>query len=81
MSYLDQGEHRVLLHTEVRPEYNGRGLAGRLARHVLDDIRARGRRAVNLCPYIASFVAKNHDWDELLDDPTPGILAAVRELS
>jgi len=41
---------RVLYHTEVDPAFGGRGLAGTLVAGVLDDIRARGKRFVAVCP-------------------------------
>jgi uncharacterized protein len=81
VDYLDEGAHRVFLHTEVSPDFGGRGLAARLVRAALDDVRAQGRRAVNFCPYITTFVEKNHDWDDLLDGPTPEILAVLRARS
>ena len=79
LEYVDEGDYRVLLHTEVSPEFGGRGLAGELVRRALDDVREHGRRAVNFCPYITKFVEKNHEWDELLDKPTPAIVERVRE--
>lgn len=42
----------VFFHTEVRPEYEGQGLAARLASFALDATVAAGRTIVALCPYI-----------------------------
>lgn len=77
LDYLDQGGRRVFLHTEVAPEFGGHGLAGQLVRGALDDVRAQGKRVVNFCPYVTKFLEKNHDWDELIDEPTPAVLDAV----
>jgi len=79
VEYFDEGEHRVFLHTEVAPEFGGRGLAGVLVRAALDDVRAQGRRVVNFCPYIKVFVQKNDDWNDLLDRPTPAVLEVLRQ--
>ena len=49
----------VLFHTEVVPEYEGQGLAGRLASHALDAAVASGRSIVALCPYIKTFVKRH----------------------
>lgn len=46
----------VLFHTEVRQEYEGQGLGGRLAAHALDSTIASGRTVVALCPYIKAYV-------------------------
>jgi predicted GNAT family acetyltransferase len=81
LEYFDQGARRVFLHTEVSPEFGGRGLAGQLVRAALDDVRAQGKRLVNFCPYVKGFLEKNHDWDEIVDHPTPTILEAVRARS
>jgi predicted GNAT family acetyltransferase len=78
VTYFDEGEHRVFLHTEVRPEYGGRGLAGELVRYALDDVRGSGRRIINFCPYIRSYLEEHHDWDDVLDRPTPAILERLR---
>ena len=42
--YRDEGGRRVLTHTEVDPEYGGRGLAGRLGQRALDPSRAARAR-------------------------------------
>lgn len=39
-----------LPHTLVLPEYEGRGIAGRLTRHALDDIASRGLTVTPTCP-------------------------------
>jgi predicted GNAT family acetyltransferase len=54
------------LHTEVGDEYEGRGLAGRLARGALDDVRARELHAVPLCPFIASWIGRHPDYADLV---------------
>ena len=40
INYRDDGNRRVFLHTEVDKEYSGEGLATRLMRFALDDVRA-----------------------------------------
>ncbi len=56
----------VLIHTETEPAYGGRGIASALARGALEDIRARGERAVARCPFIAGYVQRNPDYADLL---------------
>ncbi|MCG2621880.1 N-acetyltransferase [Arthrobacter sp. I2-34] len=64
------GEGKVIfIHTEVDDAYSGQGLASKLARYALDDVRASGRRIVPLCPYIASWLRKHHDFDDIVDWP------------
>lgn len=49
----------VFFHTEVLPEYEGRGLAGRLAEFALSSTVASGRRIVALCPYIKVYLRRH----------------------
>lgn len=54
-------ERVVFFHTEVRPEYEGRGLAARLARAALDATIASGRTIVAICPYIRAYVRRHRE--------------------
>jgi len=59
-------------HTEVRPEYEGRGLGSRLARFVLDDARRRGLRVVPQCPFIETYLARHPEYADLVDGQVDG---------
>ena len=65
--YRDEGDQRVFLHTEVNPEYQGHGLATQLIEFSLADGRSQGKRIVAICPMVAAYVKKHHDYDDLLD--------------
>lgn len=54
-------------HTGIREAYEGQGLAGQLARRALDDARAAGQQVVPLCPYVASYLEKHPDDQDLID--------------
>ncbi len=47
-----------LVHTEVAPAFEGRGVAAALARFALDDARARELRVIASCPYVRSYLAE-----------------------
>lgn len=57
----------VFDHTVIDEAYAGRGLAKVLARGALDDVRAHGHRIVPLCEFMAGFLAKNPEYDDLID--------------
>jgi predicted GNAT family acetyltransferase len=57
----------VFDHTVIDDAYAGRGLAKALARGALDDVRADDRRIVPICEFIAGFLAKNAEYDDLVD--------------
>lgn len=56
----------VFTHTEVDPEHRGQGIAGRMIRFALDDVRARDLRVVAKCPKVRSWIDKHPDYQDLL---------------
>ncbi|HEX4832052.1 MAG TPA: GNAT family N-acetyltransferase [Trebonia sp.] len=62
------GEDISLLHTEVGEEYEGKGLAGRLARFALDDARRRGLRVLPYCPYIRTWIGRHPEYLDLVPE-------------
>jgi uncharacterized protein len=55
-----------LVHTEVLPAFEGRGLAARLAQFALDDARRHGRKVVPTCSYIARYIERHPEAQELV---------------
>jgi uncharacterized protein len=53
-------------HTEVSEPLRGKGLAAKLTRTSLDFARANHLRVVPLCPYVASFVRRHREYQDLL---------------
>jgi len=51
-------------HTEVLVE--GRGLGTRLVKGVLDDVRASGGMIVPLCPFIAAYIKRHPEYEDLI---------------
>ena len=51
----------TLYHTEIKPEFEGRGLGSELARETLADVRTRGLEVVPLCPFIAAYICRHPD--------------------
>lgn len=66
IDYELQGERMALVHTEVQPEYEGTGLGARLARFALDDARRRGLRVVPSCGFIAAYVHRHPEYEDLM---------------
>lgn len=63
----DDGDPVTFLHTEVDPAFGGQGLGTLLARGALHDVRSRGRRIVPLCPFIAAFVHRHPQYQDLVE--------------
>jgi predicted GNAT family acetyltransferase len=66
VDYRLQGSTVVVTHTGTEPRWRGQGIAGRLTRFVLDDIRAQGRRVQPGCPYTADYLDRHPDDQDLL---------------
>lgn len=64
--YEDTEDRRIFTHTLVPPELRGRGIAEQLVRKALDDTRAAGRKVVPACSYVARFIERHRDDQDLL---------------
>jgi uncharacterized protein len=56
----------TLVHTEVPPELGGRGVGSTLVRGALAAIRARGLKVVATCPFVAGYMGKHPEFNDLL---------------
>ncbi|MFJ1707543.1 GNAT family N-acetyltransferase [Kitasatospora sp. NPDC088346] len=75
---LDDGElagfaeyHRsegeiAFIHTEIDARFEGRGLAGQLARTALDSAREQGLAVLPYCPFIRGWLGKHPEYTELV---------------
>ncbi|WP_405651933.1 GNAT family N-acetyltransferase [Streptomyces sp. NBC_00019] len=64
--YIRTPELIAFLHTEVRPEFEGRGIGSALARTSLDEARAAGLRVLATCPFYAAWIARHPEYADLL---------------
>jgi predicted GNAT family acetyltransferase len=62
---LEPGQVRFT-HTEVDPAYEGHGIGGKLAAGALDAIRERDLKVVPLCPFIAEFINRHPQYQDLV---------------
>ncbi|GAA3792775.1 GNAT family N-acetyltransferase [Streptomyces chiangmaiensis] len=73
-AYRDRGDQRVFYHTVVDDAFAGQGLASRLVQEALTDVRASGKRAVPVCPYVAKFLGRHKEFADIADPVTPDVL-------
>jgi predicted GNAT family acetyltransferase len=57
-----------LPHTVVPPAFEGKGVASALARHAFGYAREKGLKVNPTCPFMAGWVKKHPDQQDLLDD-------------
>ncbi|SCF21739.1 hypothetical protein GA0070564_104197 [Micromonospora mirobrigensis] len=66
VTYQLTGAIVAYTHTRVEPEFEGRGVGSTLARAVLDDARARNRMVVPICPFIAEWLTRHPEYDDIV---------------
>jgi hypothetical protein len=74
--WVDYGRVRsrlVAIHTEVLPEFGGRGIASALVRRVLDDARAEGLKVTPRCPFFLAHFQRHPEDADLVTWP-PGFV-------
>ena len=59
LDYSVHGDVLTIVHTEVDPALEGRGVAGALVRAALDHASASGLKVRPSCPYAASYVERH----------------------
>lgn len=62
--YREQGGHAIFTHAEVPPEDEGKGIASRLVREALDDVRRRKLKIVPACSFVVAFVRRHPEYDD-----------------
>jgi predicted GNAT family acetyltransferase len=67
--YRMRGAHVVVFtHTEVDDAFEGKGVASRLIRAALDDVRSRDASVVARCPFVAAYIREHPAYADLLAD-------------
>ena len=66
--FVDRGDRRIFLHTEVDKNFEGRGLATILIAEALQETRDAGLRIIARCPMVAAFVKKHGEYQDIVDD-------------
>ena len=65
--HLRHGGIYFFVHTEIEQGHQGLGIGQQLVREALDDVRSQGGSVVPLCPYVAAFIGKHREYDDLVD--------------
>ena len=64
--YILRDDTIVFTHTIVPDEISGRGVAGELVRHALDDARSRDLTVKPQCSYVAKYIERHPEYEDLL---------------
>ncbi|MFF2085537.1 GNAT family N-acetyltransferase [Nocardia sp. NPDC058176] len=66
IEYQDTGDERGLVHTEIYPRFEGRGLANVLIQAAMDASRTEGFSVLPLCPVVLHFVNTHPEYISLV---------------
>lgn len=67
MTYVWAGEHKFIIdHTEVNPDFGGRGVGKQLLMQAVDFARERGVKILPLCPFAKSVFEKDASIEDVL---------------
>jgi predicted GNAT family acetyltransferase len=55
-----------LVHTDVDPKWEGKGIGSALARGTLDDLRARGLKVRPTCPFVRAYLKRHPEYQDLV---------------
>jgi uncharacterized protein len=66
LAYRRRNGRIALIHTEVDEALEGRGLGSKLVRTALDDARDEGLEVVPLCPFVAAFIDRNPEYQDVV---------------
>lgn len=66
ITYRRAAQVLALVHAEVPPEFEGRGVGSQLARGALELARGAGVKVVPQYPFIAHYIAKHPEFADLL---------------
>lgn len=73
--FVDRDGVRVFHHTEIAPEFGGRGLAGITVGTALAATREEGLRIDPVCSYVRRYVDTHPEWADLVvtgEEPNSG---------
>jgi len=57
----------IFTHTEVDEDHSGQGIGSAVVRYALDDVRAKGGKVVPICPFVAAFIKRHPEYQDLVD--------------
>ncbi len=59
--YTFSGDTITFPHTEIFPQFGGRGLGSALIEFALNDVASLGKFVAPVCPFVSKAIAKNPD--------------------
>jgi predicted GNAT family acetyltransferase len=55
-----------MVHTDVDPRWEGKGVGAALVEGALDDVRARGLKVRPYCPFVAAYIRRHPGYQDVV---------------
>jgi uncharacterized protein len=68
LSYRLDSDEIALLHAEIQPAVERRGLGSKLVAFALDDARARGLAVMPYCPFVRGYIERHPEYRDLVPE-------------
>lgn len=66
LTYTLEEKVLTLLHTEVPPALEGKGIGSRVVKTALDYARQQGLRVIPRCPFVAHYIERHQEYADLV---------------
>ena len=66
--YIRQGDVLIITHTGTPPALRGQGIASRLVKAMLSDVRRRGLKIMPLCSFVDAYIERHPEERDLVED-------------
>lgn len=66
IAYTEQNGVVAMTHTEVPPEFEGKGVGSRLVKEALETLKSEGKRVRPLCTFVAAYIERHPEYESLV---------------
>lgn len=66
IDYTLKEKTMFVTHTEVKPEYEGMGIAGKMTKYMLDYAKSNDLKIAPICPYTKTYIERHNEYQDLL---------------
>jgi predicted GNAT family acetyltransferase len=65
IDYSEQNGVIAMTHTEVPPEFEGKGVGSKLVKGALEIVKNDGKRVRPLCTFVAAYIKRHPEYESL----------------
>jgi hypothetical protein len=66
IDYSEQNGVVAMTHTEVPPEFEGKGVGSKLVKGALDLVKNENKRVRPLCTFVAAYIKRHPEYESLV---------------